>query len=234
MDLHGNILHSQLMEKIFSIKNISYLNRGLNSFEETIHKVKNEISHVNSIYEIPKLKSKRNPDYIKEGNIIINSTVDGIFILSPDLTEVLHHKIFNNSINHWIHDVQVTDEGRFLYFNNVVSTPKANLTMDFLGGGKEFTSYHSSIEEIVPDSQKILHKFEANPKSVFFSWVCGSIQELDNDTWLFSHHLMGSYIYSKRKKNILATIPLTHMAYSGFLGGQQSKAFDLSKFLTFH
>ena len=229
LDLDGNIIHQQVMEKLLVGRNIPLVPRGLNSFEQKIHNVESEISHLNSIYEIPKLNSKKNPEYIREGNIIVNGTVSGSFILSPDLKTDLHHIIFKNSRDHWVHDVQITNEGNFLYFNNVVSSNSMGSSL--LGGDNEFTSFYSAVEEIRPGSQKIVMKFEANPKGTFYSWICGSVQELDDDNWLISHHLMGSYIYSKRKKDLIATIPLTHMEYSVLLGGQQSKAYDLSKFL---
>jgi hypothetical protein len=179
-----------------------------------------ELSHLNSFYEIPKLSSKRVlPEYLKEGNYILNSYRQGIYILSSDLKKVLHHFTIPTSLVHQVHDVQVLENGNIIYFNNVVLE-------------KTEKNPYSSIEEYDLVEKRIVLQFTSNPKQFFYSVFCGGVQELDQDLILFSHMLTGTYIYSKKSNTIVASIVGTHYMHDRFFPSQQVKAVDLRKFLT--
>jgi hypothetical protein len=53
------------------------------------------------------------------------------------------------------------------------------------------------------NNNKIIFKFKSNPESTFYSWYCGGVQKLDEDTVLFSHLLTGTYLYSIKQKKII-------------------------------
>lgn len=230
IDLNGKVLAHRKASDIYREKKLEFLNwRTDPTLVNGVSTVK-EISHFNSIYDIPKLKLKNPPAWMKPGNIVVNSTASGIFILSPDLKDILHHVTINASTHHRIHDVQVKDNGNFLIFNNLVANGPA--TPYYLTGPIR-TMHHSAVQEIHPVTQIVIAEFSAQPKTIFYSWICGSVQELDSDTWVFTHFLTGTYIYSKSKKEMVASIPGTHADNQRFGPVQQVKSQDLTKFLTF-
>jgi len=150
-------------------------------------------------------------------------------VLSPDMSTLLHHIDYKGSTHHRIHDVQVKPNGNFLLFNNLVAMGPP--TIFFLTGPTP-TNHHSAVQEINPVSMKVIQEFTTTPKTAFYSWICGSVQELDSDTWLMTHLLSGTYIYSKSKKDFVASIPGTHADNQRFGPVQQVKAQDLSKFMS--
>lgn len=179
-----------------------------------------ELSHINSFYEIPKLSTARIlPDYLKEGNYILNSYRLGIFILSPDLKKVLHHFKIASSQAHQVHDAQVMENGNILFFNN-------------MGLDSTEENPYSTIEEYDLVENKTVFEFAANPKQLFYSLFCGGVQQLDEDLILFSHMLTGTYIYSKKNNRMVASIFGTHFMHDRFFPSQQVKAMDLRKFLS--
>lgn len=188
-----------------------------------------ELSHFNSFYEIPKILFRNVPTYIKEGNIILNSSAQGLFILSPDLSKIIHYTNFKQSQHHRTHDVQVTERGTYLFFNNLVENGRKSINYI---SGPDSSDYHSAIQEINSRTHEVVAEFSARPKSIFYSWICGSIQEVDEDTWLFTHFLTGTYIYSKKKDEFMMSIPGTHADNERFVPVQQVKLQDLNSFLS--
>jgi hypothetical protein len=231
LDLEGKIIYERNFTDILTIAKVPELDWVMAPLAG-VPGIKSEISHLNSIHEIPPLSGKNHPHWIKEGNIIINGLKQGFFVLSSDLKTVLHHTTFKNSVDHRIHDVQVNRKGRIFYFNNTFADVPYKF-VKHLGGMSYPPRLYFGIFEEDASSLKVIHKFTSNPVESFYSWVCGSIQELDDDTWLFSHFLMGSYIYSKSKNSILLYTPSTHATYEKFQVTQQVKLFDLTKFLSF-
>ncbi len=229
VDLEGKILHEQSAREILEQASQPLTVQPMSLQLQEIMKIQNELSHFNSFYEIPKLSGSGHPSYIKEGNIIVNGTSSGIFILSPDLKKVLHDDQPKVTYLQRLHDVQVTSNGNYLIFNNLVTT--GNKPMDFEGLGPGPLLLHSAIMELNPSSLKVVQQFEAKPKSMFYSAICGGIQELDKDTWLFSDVMTGTYIYSKKKKDLLAVIPWSHVTADKYGPAQQIKAQNLSLFL---
>ncbi len=180
----------------------------------------NQQTHLNSFYEIPKLTTNRVlPSFLKEGNFILNSYRSGVFILSPDLKKVLHHFVFKSSIANQVHDVQVLESGNILFFNNMSVDSKR---------GNPF----SAIEELDMVTNEIVLSFSGNPTGIFYSLFCGGVQELDPEHILFSHVLTGTYIYSKRTKQIITNIHETHFKDGLFSPSQQVKMMDLRSFLS--
>jgi hypothetical protein len=176
-----------------------------------------ELTHFNSFYEIPKITAKGVPSYIKEGNYIVNGYTMGFFILSPDLKEILHHQKLSNSTGHKVHDVQVLPNGNYLYFNNIDAR------------STELNRF-SSVQEI-DQKGRIVFEFPKTRGPLFFSLHMGGVQVLDNDHWLISHAILGSYIYNKKSQKIISNIYQTHYEFHRFLSAQQTKVQDLSPYL---
>jgi hypothetical protein len=230
LDFNGKIVSFQKASELYKFAGLKPLNWGMQPLTLNGVSTSQEFSHFNSIYDVPRLTGKNLPAWLKEGNIVVNSTHSGIFVLSPDMTLLLHHILLPGSTYHRVHDVQVKSNGNFLLFNNLVAIGPP--TPYFLTGPRP-TNHHSAIQEIHPTSLKVVQEFSANPKTLFYSWICGSVQELDSDTWLITHFLSGTYIYSKSKKDFVASIPGTHADNQRFSPVQQVKAQDLSKFMSY-
>lgn len=228
LGLDGKILHQRLMADIMKEANSVSIYWILDPHMRTFFGNGHEISHLNSMYEIPANKGYPKNSFLQKGNIIINGLETGIHILSPDLSKVLHYTYLKSSTLHTVHDVQVNSKGNFLIFNNAVAKDKRETSHP---NWRAFGGIHSAIEEIDPKTQKIVARFEATPKEMFYSKACGSIQEVGSDTWLFTHIVNGTYVYSKSKKKILHSLPATHLNDHQFVPIQQVKAWDLSKFL---
>lgn len=207
LSLEGKILQQQVASAFIGVlkKKLPYNER--------------ELTHFNSFYEIPPLSTARPlPEYLKAGNYIANSYKLGTFILSPDLKKVLHHFSLPQSENHQVHDVQVMENGNILLFNNVVA------------GSREDNAF-SAVQEYDPVTKKLVLDITATPKQMFFSRHCGGVQRLDKDLILFSHMVNGTYLYSIKRKNIIANIFKTHVLHTRFYPAQQVKAMDLKRFL---
>lgn len=228
-DLSGKLLHTQKSSELLKSKNLHSLKWPMHPLTLNGVNLTQEISHFNSIYDIPQLTKKSSLSWLKEGNIVLNASSSGIFIMSPDLSEVLHHINYQGSTYHRLHDVQIKPNGHFLIFNNLVAVGKPEPY--YLIGPHPKMNY-SAIQELDPATLKVVNEFTAKPKQMFYSWVCGGVQELDDDLWLFTHFLTGTYIYSKSKKDLVASIPGTNADDQRFNPTQQVKAQDLTLFLS--
>ncbi len=225
LDLNGRVLHSQTSLPLLRQAGVSPLRYNI---RVPIGKVDLEVSHFNSFYEIPKLSGAGHPEYLREGNLILNSLELGVFILTPDLQKVLFHTKFPNSQLHRVHDVQVTSAGNFLYFNNLVFTGQASYVPI---AGSLFSNNFSAVHEVRPRTYQIVRNFQAEPKETFYSWVSANVQQLTDDLWLFTHHLNGTYIYSHSQKKLILFVPGTHFQETGFGPSQQVRAENLSGFM---
>lgn len=228
--LDGKVLHERLMVDIMKEAKSPSIDWILDPHMRTFFGSGNEVSHLNSMYEIPENKGFPKNEYLKKGNIVISGLETGIHFLTPDLSKVVHFIYLKDAILHSVHDVQVNPKGNLLFFNNAVKTNVKKRTDH--PNWRAFNGHHSAIMEMDPKTQKIVSKFEATPKEMFYSKACGSVQELDKDTWLFTHILNGTYIYSKSQKKMLYSLPATHLSDHAFIPIQQVKAWDLSKFLS--
>lgn len=228
LNLQGKILHQRLMIDIYKDSKTDPISLNLDPHLRPLFGDGHEISHLNSIYEIP--SNAATASYMKEGNIVINGLMSGIQILTPDLSHVVYHTKLKTAVHHAVHDVQINSKGNFLLFVNAVANKKnRNVSHP---NWRSFNDLHSAIQEINPATNDIVSEFETTPAEIFYSKACGSIQEINNDIWLFTHIISGTYIYSKKEKKILHSIPATHLNDHQFIPVQQVKALDLSQFLS--
>jgi hypothetical protein len=181
--------------------------------------IKNEMTHFNSIYEIGEVKRSDAPAYLRKGNYVVNGLEHGAFILSSDLKEFLFH--FQNpfSFRHYVHDVQVRENGNFLMFTN-----RHHNNTHFNKG--------SAIQEVDVVNNLLVFDFLSDPPSVFFSECCGGVQELSQDALLFSDNQNGAYIFSRRQRKLLRTLRSLHHRDGHQLRVQDVKAQDLRRFLS--
>lgn len=213
LDLDGKVLHRQN-----GFEHVRKLNQGsLNWANPHIVRAAGtdiESTHFNSIYEIPPNSSTL--PYLQAGNVIVNSSALGIYILSPDLKKVLRHEKFEFSYYHQVHDVQVTAEGEYFLFNNL-----ANKRGEIL---------YSAIQKYDPVTRQLTINFTAEPKGMFYSPACGAVQEI-GDIIFFSHLVTGGYYFSKKKNEIIATAPGTNGNVLLMEPVQQLKLIEVDKFL---
>lgn len=226
---NGKRLYEAGADSILAQAKLGSVEIPLSPEQSKRYMLEKEISHFNSIYEIPKINNRKVPFYIKEGNIIINGTISGIMILTPDLRKVLYQTTFPQSHFHRVHDVQVKANGNYIFFNNVNAIP-GRKDHGRLLQSPEVEKYASTILEIEPKNLKTVFEYGANPRSFFFSLICGSVQEY-GDLIVFSHYLSGTYIYSKKQKDIVATVPGTHTDEMRVTPSQQIKMQNLQSFL---
>lgn len=217
ISVDGKVLHELNSDVLLGMTKQDSLNWDNMPWVIEDTKTKTEMSHFNSLYEIPKIKSSKHPAF-KEGNLILNGLSHGTYVMSPDLKKVLFHSRFNTSLDHRTHDAQVTENGNVIFFNNISSdSPRHNA--------------FSSIQEFDPFKKEVVFEFTAQPKAMFYSLICGSVQEFGDDLILFSDRFNGTYIYSRKEKWMYATIRETHNRNNLSVSNQYTKAYDLSKFL---
>jgi hypothetical protein len=150
-----------------------------------------EETHFNSIYEIPKNKSKL--AFLKEGNIIVNGLYNATCVLTPDLKKILDCRRFPMAIDHRIHDVQITPEGNYFFFNNQV------IKSDIVPA--------SEVQEVNPVNMKVTYRFQGSPAGIFYSPTHGKIQKLDDQHIVINHQYTGIYIVEKKSGKIVDSYP---------------------------
>lgn len=217
ISLEGKVLHEVSAAIIYSKKDATALDWTLSDVVKQQSGALTEGSHVNSIHEVPP-PAKGVTSAYRPGDIIINSVQSGIFVLSPDLSEVRERLILPDSLGHQVHDVQMSQRGHLIYFNNIHR--QAVLTNMF-----------SAIQEYDPRQEKLVFEFTATPKDFFFSGICGGVQELDRDLVMFNDNLSGTYIYSRSKKKLIKSLRSTHFQNTILVGAPNVRAVDLTEFL---
>lgn len=219
ISLEGKILHEVNSEHLVKQVGIRIKHPLYDQPVRDQLKVTEELTHFNSFYEIPRLTTKNLPAYLKEGNYVVNGRENGLFILSPDLQKVLHYSFLKQSEGHRVHDVQVLTNGNFLLLNNVIK-------------GYSHEQPQSAIQEFDPCLKNIVSEFKASPGPMFYSFSGGSVQALNDDIWLFSSVVSGSYVYSKSRNEILYASHHTHLISGPFPWPTlQVRAEDLTLFL---
>lgn len=218
IDLKGNVIHQVLSDDLLKQAKIEKKPLAIGPVLFERFKVEVELTHFNSFYEIPKLNTKHVPDYIKQGNFILNGRHDGIFIVSADLKTLLHHFNLSQSINHAVHDVQVMEDGNYLLFNNTMKTSQPMLLF-------------SAIQEIDSNTKKVVYEFSGNPKGIFHSYVSGAVQKLDQNHYLLTHPNIGSFLLSKSEDRFLNVYRSTHWVNRMNVPTHQVRAYDLADFL---
>ncbi len=219
ISLDGKLLHRRGALSVLSEKDVPLLAGSPINSKIVFLKAAGEISHFNSIYDIPHNLYQNKYAWMKEGNVIVNGNGHGIFILSPDLSRVLYYLDYPHSMSlslgslmlkSNLHDVQVTPEGEFLVFNNRVN---------------DASSFYSSVEKFDPVKNEITWRFTAFPKEMFFSPACGGVQEI-GDLIFFSHITAGGFAYSKKENAIVKFFPGNNGSVRGLNPTQQLKLPD--------
>lgn len=215
IDVSGKVLHQISSPELLSQTKTPSL--GWNNTQ--VYRGKNpktESSHFNSIYEIKNHRGVHGAEWMKPGNIIANSSKLGVFILSPDLQKVVHHFTYPLSRDHNVHDVQVNDNGDILLFNNQVADPS----------GREY----SSVDVYDPRSKTLEFRFTASPKEMFYSVICGGVQQLGHKLF-FSHVTNGGYLLHMPDRKLLWALPGKNASAHNLDPNQQIKIVFPERFL---
>ncbi len=132
-----------------------------------------EVSHLNSIYEIPPNASPL-PAF-KAGNILVNDTLNRVvFILDDNLKEILWRFRYQPLGYLTVHDIQVLKNGNILLLKN----------------SSEDSSQDSSLEEIDPVTHKVVWTHHEKPDGSFRASKMGSVQPL-GENFLYAHTTNG-------------------------------------------
>jgi hypothetical protein len=227
VDLAGRVLHAQTALPLLTAAKLSRLHLSM-AVKVPGMDATTEISHFNSIYEIPPRATAGGPAYLRPGNVVVNSTNLGIFVLTPDLQTLLHHSQFPSSRRHQVHDVQVTRRGTYLFFNNLVDSGQPQYHPI---SGPVLPEHWSAVEELDPRTLAPVHRFEGKSRLLFYSPISSNVQEVTDDVWLFTHVITGTYLYSKSRRDVFLSIPGTHYNARGYTQAQQVRAENLTDFL---
>lgn len=202
IDLGGKVLYEQTADVVFAQAKIPWMKwHAPGWLREQDRTLKNEMSHFNSIYEIPAQKDQSGSEF-KTGDLIINSLEAGGFILSSDLKTLKKViKLNEFSHNHSVHDLQILENGHLLYFNNNSGTSDSE---------KAF----SSIDELDLRRKKMVFEFMSEPREFFHSRFAGGVTSLDDDKILFNGEMNGLYVYSRRRKAVLSSSSAAHYILS--------------------
>lgn len=215
LDQDGKIIAETDAERILKSANITSPNRSRFNFELNQQMI--EDSHFNSIYEIGDHKRAKEIPWLQPGNIIVNSLYDAVYVLTPDLKTVLKRiPLENLSVQHQIHDVQLSSDGNLLFFNNQVKDSKHHP--------------YSAVQKVDPHTNKVVFEITGTPKIIFYSTVMGSVQELE-DYYVFSHMTTGGYLYSKKAGQIVKTWPEVMDTIKSIQLTQELKLINAAQFL---
>jgi hypothetical protein len=139
-------------------------------FSYTFPALHYEVSHINSIYEVPDNANAKKIAAFKKGNYILNSSYGFVFILSRDLKKILWFKEYSNFFHaSRLHDVQVLPNGNILAYVNKVDQKRESYLVEY----NSLTG--------VP-----VWKYGGTSSQHFFSGFSGGVQVLNNGNILFS------------------------------------------------
>lgn len=156
-----------------------------------------EISHANSIYEIPDTRlSERHPAF-RKGNFLVDlhSPLYAWLILDSEMKTVLWSKSLENlsygikQLSFSAHDSQVTPDGKILSYFNYYKTFEPQLLANDITrrpDPKRAFNWGSSLVEFDPLLGSINWIYEADPPDKFRSLILGSVTLLKNGNYLFS------------------------------------------------
>ncbi len=215
ISLDGKILHEARVDELLKDK-LNFVSYDRGEITRATAGPYLEDSHFNSIYEIPQNSSKL--PFLKPGNIIVNSVGHGVCVISGDLKQVFDCRKFSHSLDHHVHDVQVTAQGTYLYFNNEFPD--------------KIELHSSSVEELDPATGKIVFRFQSEPKIMFYSPGCGGVQVLDKKHLLISHMQAGIFIIDRQTKKGVGHIPFIALEPVHLKVSQQIKARRLGEFFS--
>ncbi len=181
--------------------------------------VESEFSHVNSFYEVPKLKTKLGAKW--SGGYIVNSLgLQWVWILDRNLKSILW-SISTLKMDCAIsHDAQVLDNGNILFYCN-------------RGMGNE----QSTLKEYDPVKKKVVWIYpplRPSPQSMSFE-NSGGVQRLQNGNTLFNDLTKdprGVEVDAIGKQVWSINVPFAKSGTANPTPFQQIKRFDLENFLT--
>lgn len=156
-----------------------------------------EISHANTIYEIPKNRLSEKFEAFREGNYLVDlhSPSYALLILDKDMKSILWSKNLTqqvyglNRLSFSAHDSQITPEGKILSYVNSHKTLNYSVLSNSVTANREAKrdfGWGSSLVEFDPVSESINWIFETEPNFRFRSFLLGSVTELRNKNYLFS------------------------------------------------
>jgi len=192
ISLKGEIVARLSTKKIFEDHKIQPISWPFVSSGSSL-KADLEISHFNSIYEIGSNRLEKSDRRFAAGNILINSAGVGAFILDAAMTKSLYFSKFPQSDGHRVHDLQLTEDGEFFFFNNHNSDQKRGP--------------YSSIDFMDPIRLVTRKRFTTKPKEFFYAPIRGSAKMIDADLILVSDSIRGKFIISKSKMELVHANP---------------------------
>ncbi|MGZ3691960.1 MAG: hypothetical protein ACXVAX_10680 [Pseudobdellovibrio sp.] len=222
-NLQGALLHQWCMKdhlkELMAIGLTEFKAWDINWVKHTGPPLKYELSHSNSFYEIRKNARGENDPIFKTGNFIINLYGPSrlVLILDENLQKILWHKNLRrfqkNGIDYIVdaHDVQVTESGDILIYNNSMyyraplAVPSLLNLLNFNLGilysyskaiqgllntmnSESGKSLPSSLMIFDPYTDQIKWSYSSTPPDLFSSNQLGSVTELPGKHYLFNNN----------------------------------------------
>ena len=163
-----------------------------------------EISHTNSVYEIPPNARAATDPAFAPGNYVINlfMTSYAVIILDRQMQKILFHKNFKTfkygpfQRRIMIHDVQINQRGNLFYYVNFIKkenfTQACNYLSELIERSEDtpytplLPAWFSAIWETDPRTDAILWSYRGETLESFKSDVFGSATMLDNGNLLYT------------------------------------------------
>lgn len=201
IDMDGKLLQEwNLFDSLAEIEDRTgehkvFLENNMSSY----YRAKREVSHVNSIYEIPKNDLALINPAFSAGNYIVNLYLPlmRFIVLSSDFKKILW--ISKNRYN--AHDVQVLPSGEILFYQN---SSASNATV-------------SDLVKLNPITEEVTWSFGQQER--FFSEIHGNIQFLSKDVFLYTdvkNKLPRAFVKNLRGETLWSFIPSTSKNTEGF------------------
>lgn len=201
------------------------------------------ISHLNAVYEIPPNINEVIGGAFKSGNVVVtNGYARNILILDSNLNKILR-KIDLPGVESPVHDAQVLENGKILYYLNRNSDPR-------LGPAAEIRTFDVSTKEnptIYPQSESLWKSLDLNlaefivnlkSKNSFYSRLYsdeqGSVQQIgQNYLMSVNDPRLGNLALMVSESGVLLWAKILTAAdrNSESWKFQQVKQYDLSSFL---
>ncbi|MEQ1722249.1 MAG: hypothetical protein ABL930_03675 [Pseudobdellovibrio sp.] len=198
-DLNNLIIHEWcLKDHITELSKLGF-NMSKRPFKNnfTGEKVAFEITHTNSIYEIPENVTSKNNAAFSKGNFIVNlyGRTGALIILDKQMKSILWSLNFfdftldNLKYSAHTHDIQVLSNGNILaYFNsfNYNLSALTSFANEIFQINDRIFQYkknqpHSMLVEFDPIQKEIKWRYEDSPPEEFFSKTNGTVTKLDTN-----------------------------------------------------
>jgi len=149
------------------------LHRGF--FQKSLFSYDYDLTHANSIFELPENKLARSNQAFKKGNLLINiGMLRHFIIVDRDMKKLLWKKSWHQDYFD-VHDVQLNEKGELVVYINGIDSPSGKVTV----------VHH--IDPMIEYPSAIIKKFIPliNGKT-FFQHFVGGVQERSNGDILLS------------------------------------------------